>query len=162
MMTLINISISINCAAYPKISRSPDSASLNLNSSVLFSCHCHHHGIPSYHQLMVKILKVLIQQSVRKLPIPFWDISELKQCAANPKIAHHHPLHSISRKMSTIQSRDPTNRQLNACIDTRRHTGSGNAKNVFPMKRKRMHMPLLKKERVILLVYSLVPIQTTV
>src|SRR5260370_313964 len=94
MMTLINIST--NCAAYPKISKLPDSASLNLNSSLLFSCHCHRHGIPSYHQLMVKILKVPIQQSVRKPPIPFWDISEPKRCTANPKIAHHHPLHSIS------------------------------------------------------------------
>src|SRR5260370_25673622 len=111
---------------------------------------------------MVKILKVTIQQSVRKLPIPFWDVYELKQCAANPKITHHHPLHSISRKMSTIQRRDPTNHQLNACIATRRVTGSGNAENVFLMKRKRMHMLLLKKGRVILLVYLMAPIQTMV
>src|SRR6266478_6925471 len=160
MMMLINIST--NCATYPKISKLPDSASLNLNSSLLFSCHCHCHGIPSYHQLMVKILKVPIQQSVRKPPIPFWDVSKPKQCTANPKIAHHHPLHSISRKMSTIQSQDLTNRQLNACIATRRVTGSGNAENIFLMKRKRMHMSLLKKGRVILLVYSMAPIQTMV
>src|SRR5260370_9121104 len=56
MLMLINIFT--NCAAYPKISRSLDSASLNLNSSPSFSCCCHHHGIPSYHQLMVKISKV--------------------------------------------------------------------------------------------------------
>src|SRR5260370_34170164 len=98
------ITISINCNAYPKISRLPDSASLNLNSSPSSSCHCHHHGIPSYHQLMVKISKVPIQQSVRKLPNPFWDVSELKQCTTNPKIAHHNLLHPISRRMSTIQS----------------------------------------------------------
>src|SRR5260370_38794111 len=64
--------------------------------------------------------------------------------------------------MATIQRRGPANHELDGCSATRRVNGSGNAENVFLMKRKRMHMLLLKKGRVISLVYSMAPIQTMV